>query len=318
MLKKRIKIFTHTDLDGIGSVVLASTIPNIELNFSNHDYSNIDKAIIDFYESDSYLEYDKIFITDISVRKPEAIKSVIEMIKSVEIILLDHHETVEELNCYEWATVIPNGIKGKDTCGTELFYEYLLNEYKDENEIMDILNSSSVKEYVELTRSYDTWDWEKTNNQKAKDLNNLFNVYKKYEFIKEMVDAIKSNNIFTDKNIIMLQAFYNIYDKFAYKKLKEVKYCHINGEVAGVIFAENYTSAIAHDILNNIQIIDIAVVVNPSTGQVSFRSREGGPDVRIIAEERNGGGHTNASGCRLTEDFLIKIEQVLCEGLKCD
>lgn len=319
MLRKRIKIFTHTDLDGIGSVVLATALPDVEIKYSSHNYLNIDDAIIDFYESDEYLDYDEIFITDISVRKLKAIDAIIEMRKSVEVLLFDHHETAKELNKYSWATVVPNGTQDKDTCGTELFYRYLLEAYKNNDLVSDMLNNTSTIQYVELTRSYDTWDWAKTNNKQANDLNNLFSISKKYEFINEMSDIIKYNkDVFSVESESMLKAYQNIYEKYAYRKLKEVKHCHINGEVAGVVFAEDYQSALAHDMLDKIQIIDIAVLINPSTGQVSFRSREGGPDVRVIAEERNGGGHTNASGCYLGVDFLEKIEQTLCEELGCD
>lgn len=321
MIKERIRIFTHTDLDGVGSVVLMNALSTKTecINYTSHNYQNIDKSIIDFYESDEYLEYDKVYITDISVREEKAIKAIIEMRKSIEVLLFDHHETAKELNKYDWATVIPNNTQEKDTCGTELFYRYLLELYKNDDYISGILNNMATIKYVELTRSYDTWDWAATNNEEANDLNKLFSINKKYEFIDEMSSIIKYNkDIFSVESESMLKAYENIYQKYAYRKLKEVKHCHINGEVAGVVFAEDYQSALAHDMLDKIQIIDVAVLVNPSTGQVSFRSREGGPNVRVIAEERNGGGHTNASGCYLGDKFVEKLELLLCEELGCE
>ncbi len=106
---KKIKLFTHTDLDGIGCAILgilAYGKDNINIEYCNYD--DVNEKVKEFYMGAEKNEYDKIFITDISVN--EKIATIIKQYYTDEtynpdIQLLDHHPTALELNKYDWAKV---------------------------------------------------------------------------------------------------------------------------------------------------------------------------------------------------------------------
>ena len=65
----KVKLFTHTDLDGIGCAILAYLAfgkENVDVEYCNYD--DIDDKVEKFMEDgDLYRSYNQIFITDISV-----------------------------------------------------------------------------------------------------------------------------------------------------------------------------------------------------------------------------------------------------------
>ena len=120
----RVKLFTHTDLDGIGCAVLAYLsfgYENVDVEQCNYD--DIDDYVEAFMEDDGlYRSYDKIFITDISVS--DSVANMIDILDRVDrrVQLFDHHGTALFLNKYDWCMIkediyLENIIK---TCGTEL------------------------------------------------------------------------------------------------------------------------------------------------------------------------------------------------------
>lgn len=68
------KIFTHTDLDGIGCAILAKLYnPSIEVEYC--DYNNINEKICDFLNNN--IPLGDLYITDISVSNEVAKKSIV-------------------------------------------------------------------------------------------------------------------------------------------------------------------------------------------------------------------------------------------------
>ena len=125
----KIKLFTHTDLDGVGCAILAYLAfveENVDVEYCNYD--DVDDKVEEFMENeDLYRSYDQIFITDISVS--DWVANMIDCLDKAErkVCLFDHHATALGLNKCEWCTVteylnVSHGIK---TSGTELFYLYL-------------------------------------------------------------------------------------------------------------------------------------------------------------------------------------------------
>ena len=123
-----IKLFTHTDLDGIGCAVLAYLAfgrDNVDVEYYNYD--GVDDRVKAFLsDPDLRNSYDEIYITDISISE-ELAKTIDVFINPFNIHLFDHHATALGLNKYDWCEVkveMDNGIK---TSGTELFWKYLYN-----------------------------------------------------------------------------------------------------------------------------------------------------------------------------------------------
>lgn len=305
-----IKIFTHTDLDGIGSVVLADLAYGKEnIHYETHNYNTIDQAVVDFYESGRYLEYNSVALTDISVRTPESIEALEKMNESIIVVLLDHHPTATNLNEYEWAVVDTES----NTCGTEMFYNHILPHLECE---LDKEELETVAQYVELTRLYDTWDWTRIalpeKSMRAKHLNVLFTLNKKSDFIDTIMNNIRHHRIFNDEEKLIVKTYERIYQKTLFRKNKSLKLVSYKNYVVGVTIAEDYISDLAHDLLEGHPETDIVAIVNVAGGGlVSLRSRDDGPDVKEIAESFGGGGHLHASGYRIkpeiVEDLLFNI-----------
>ena len=95
-----IKLFTHTDLDGVGCEILGKLVFKENINIERCGYGNIDSKVEEFLTDIN--KYDKVFITDISVNKKVADK--LNNI-SDKVVLLDHHKTALWLNEYPYALV---------------------------------------------------------------------------------------------------------------------------------------------------------------------------------------------------------------------
>ena len=181
-----IKLFTHTDLDGIGCAILAQLVFGKEnINISYCGYDSIDNKVKEFISKD---EFEKCFITDISI-SDELAKEIDERFDN--IYLLDHHPTAIDLNKYEWCNVKieENGIK---TCGTELFYNYLVDNDILYPSILSLDAIININKFVDTVRDYDTWRWESLGDEGiiSKKLNDLFKIYGKEEFIEWAIKKI--------------------------------------------------------------------------------------------------------------------------------
>ena len=120
----KVKLFTHTDLDGVGCAILAKKhFENCDIEFC--DYDNVNQKIEHFIQNGDYTKYNRVYITDISIN--EALSQLIDCIKyETYFKLIDHHTTALWLNNYEWAIVSEINTIGDITSGTELFYNYLI------------------------------------------------------------------------------------------------------------------------------------------------------------------------------------------------
>jgi oligoribonuclease NrnB/cAMP/cGMP phosphodiesterase (DHH superfamily) len=62
-MKNKIKLFTHTDLDGVSCVVLAKlAFCSDNVDYEMCDYNNINEKIKDFIANKQYDNYDHIYI----------------------------------------------------------------------------------------------------------------------------------------------------------------------------------------------------------------------------------------------------------------
>ena len=118
-----IKLFTHTDLDGVGCAILAYLAfgkENVAVEYC--DYDDIDLRVSQFFIKGNPEKYDKVFITDISINENLAV-AIDRYAKSGLWQLFDHHQTALELNKYDWCNVLVEAADGSGlkTCGTELF-----------------------------------------------------------------------------------------------------------------------------------------------------------------------------------------------------
>ena len=299
-----IKLFTHTDLDGVSCEILGRIAFGEDIDVVRCGYGNIDDKVEEFINSDE--EYDKLFITDISVKKElaDALNNV-----SDKVILLDHHKTALWLNEYPYALVqVEDDSIGK-MCGAYLFYEYLKKNHEEFND------TPALKLFIDYVRMYDTWEWkEKYDNIIPKRLNDLMYIDGPNEFIDKMVYRLGNNLfIFDDTDLMKLQIEQTYINSYITQKNETLM---VNddlfpGYTVGITFADKYISELGNKLCELHPELDFVVLINMSTLTVSYRTVKDDLDLSDIAKGFGGGGHPKASGSRfdvsIVNDMLNNI-----------
>lgn len=286
-------LITHTDLDGISPIILMN-LTNIKFDHKSIEINQIDET---FQELENEINnYNNIYITDLSLT--EYAYSILE--KHENVFVFDHHETHLWANKYSFVNVILD-INGVQTCGTELFYNFLKNKYGE-------LNKEIIKEYVQLVRELDTYNF---TSETPKELEELRVSYGKTDFIKLMTKRLKKDKEhfeFTsfEKRLIKLKK--NEIEKYIFKKdLKLIKY-EINGLQCGIVFAERFKSELGNELNKLHPELDLIIIYDAGAA-VSYRTIKDDIKVNEFASIYGGGGHLKASGSRITDetkDLIIK------------
>lgn len=289
----KVLLFTHEqDIDGMGSVVIGQkAFP--ELDYVPCKTFEVDSQFKAYIDNKKIYEYDLIFVTDLCLHEP--ILSIVNNDDTLKnkVLVLDHHKTEIANSRYDFVNIILECDKGP-TSGTYLFYEYLINN----NYLKPI---SVLDELVELTRQYDTWDWVKHNNQKARMLHLLFEQagYKRYI---EIMSRIVSNNdsiIFSNNEISIINDWENKFKEDSAKILENmIIYPIIIDNIEyriGYIYTEykyrnDFSGLISK---NNINDIDLVGMFFPNMDVVSYRGVKD-IDVSIVPTYFGGKGHKGA------------------------
>lgn len=310
----KVLLFTHkNDIDGMGSAVLA------QLAFKEVEYVlcgtfDLTKSILKYYEDGSIYNYDKIFITDLCLEEPLLSRINNDDRLKGKVLNLDHHKTFdkEEYTKYDFVRVQISNNEGL-CCGTSLFYKYLiaygLIDRKD----------LAIKEFVELTRQHDTWEWKNIyNNYKARELSILFDAIGCNGYIDLMVKKLSNiNNIvfefddieklLIDNRIILINDKINTYkDNIIYRDILGLK--------AGIVFITyEYRNELADYFKENNYDIDFVMMISIDPPVISYRSIKPNVMVRPIAEYFGGKGHEKAGSNPITIETRNKLVKILTE-----
>lgn len=302
----KVLLFTHEqDIDGIGSVVIG------QASFEYLDYVpcktfEIDKQFKIYLDNKKIYEYDLIFVTDLCLHEP--ILSIIneDNILKEKVLILDHHKTEMSNAKYDFVSIILECDKGPAS-GTYLFYEYLVNNnYLKRTQIFD--------ELAELTRQYDTWDWVKYNNQKARMLHLLFEEIGYKRYIEIMSDIIKNNDtiVFSENEKNIINNWEKKFKNTSTKILENMIVCPINIDSidykVGYIYTEyKYRNEFSELISkNNINDIDIVGMFFPNMEVVSYRGVKD-VDVSIVPTYFGGKGHKGAGTNPINNEKFKKV-----------
>ena len=299
-----IKLFTHTDLDGVSCEILGKIAFEEDINVVRCNYGDIDAKVEEFINGAE--EYDKLFITDISVNKEIADKL---LSVSDKVILLDHHKTALWLNEYPFALVQVEDESVGKMCGAYLFYEYLKKNHKEFDD------TPALKLFIDYVRMYDTWEWkEKYDNIVPKRLNDLMYIDGPNEFIDKMVYRLGNNLfIFDDTDLMKLQIEQTYINSYITQKNETLM---VNDTLfpeytVGITFADKYISELGNKLCELHPELDFVVLINMSTLAVSYRTVKDDLDLSDIAKGFGGGGHPKASGSRfdisIVNDMLNNI-----------
>ena len=313
---KKFKLFTHTDLDGVGCAVLGKLVFGDNVDITYCDYINVNEEIKKYIESKEFLKYNFCYITDISIN--EEIEDLINNTCPEEYTegfmlndhfqLLDHHPTSEFLNRNFWCKVeVENSIE--KTSGTELFYENLLLSE-------EIDTTDNISDFVITVKRYDTWLWAtKYHDNFPKQLNDLFFIYGRDRFINTMIrrllDKLTPFNL-TMNELILLDIQQEKIDVYVNSKSKNIIIKELQGYKAGIVFSEQYISELGNRLSEMNPNLDLIAII--SEDKVSYRTVKDGIDLGKFAQLYGGGGHPKSAGSEIKQEIKNKyIEMIFGE-----
>jgi uncharacterized protein len=289
------KLLSHTDLDGVGCGILAKLAFGDRIKIRYNSIASLNREVEWFLENEERNTH--LFITDLSVNE-ENEKRLEEFYQTGgKVQLLDHHKTALHFNEYEWGHVVVEDNEGSLASGTSLFYEYLI-----ENEL--IQTSNAVDEFVELVRQYDTWEWEKNNNQEAHRLNALFFLISIDEFEEKMVNRLQNSDhfFFDEFEQKILDMEEDKVERYIRRKRRELVQTSIGDYLAGIVYAESYHSELGNELGKEYPHLDYIAMLNMGGKRISLRTIHDHVDVSEVAGHYGGGGHAKAAGCSLTNE----------------
>lgn len=302
-------IFSHiSDIDGMGGVILA------KLTFRKVDYVlcetfNLQEKLKTYCKDNHIYDYDKIFITDMWLEEPMLTSIANDKKLKDKLFIFDHHESAlnENVNKYSFINIKISNSQGLCS-GTSLFYEYLINNKY-------LLDNSIIKEFVELTREYDTWEWKtKYNNENPHKLSLLFDSVGCDNYINLMINKLKSNKNFKFNKLenMLISNKINKLDEKVKEYIQKIFYTKILNFKAGIIFIDyEYRNDIA-EYIRQIKIdIDFVMLIALDYGTISYRSIKDNISVRKIAETFGGKGHDKAASSPINDAVKKKIIEFL-------
>ena len=302
-----VKLFTHTDLDGVGCAILAKLAFGNEVDIEYCDYDNINENVMNYLNSnDDSLSY--IYITDIRVN--EDVAKLLD--ERGGVVLLDHHPTALELNKYPWCKVRVEELNGIKTSGTRMFYHWLgmngcLNEALENNE--------ALRRFAELVRDYDTWRWAELGEEGVicKQVNDLLYLYGRDKFItwciSQIHDCVFPRLYASDELILSIKQ--KEIDDYVEEKNEQLIITPMCGRVCGFVFAEKYFSELGNRLCRMHPEIDFVAMIDMS-GTVSYRTVKEDIDLgKDVAQLFGGGGHPKAAGSEFSKEIQLKtIESI--------
>lgn len=298
-----IKLFTHTDLDGVGCAILAKLVFGEDVDIEYCDYNNVNEKVKYYLDTnDDSLSY--IYITDISVNE-ETAKLLDER---GGVYLLDHHPTALELNKYSWCKVMVEDLNGLKTSGTKMFYHWLgINGCLDG----ELENNKSLGKFAELVRDYDTWRWSTLGEDGfiCKQVNDLLYLYGRDRFITWCISEIYDNvfpRLYASDELV-LKIKQNEIDEYIKEKDKKMITSSMSGYVCGFVFAEKYFSELGNKLCQMHPDIDFVAMIDMD-GTVSYRTVKEDIDLgKDVAKLFGGGGHPKAAGSQFSEEIKLNV-----------
>ncbi|WP_076459766.1 DHHA1 domain-containing protein [Limosilactobacillus caccae] len=323
MAKRLIKLFSHNDLDGFGAPLLLKTVqpvmfPDVEFDMTNCGAGRIDEELGQWMQSAEVGRFTDVYIMDMTPDSDYSFKQLNDKFAN-HWLVFDHHESEAELRQKYAANSIGPADEKINPSATSLVWDWLTGQ-PHFNELAE-QRRRELAYLVELIRAYDTWDWQNDPDMAeqeridADDFDQLFWFYPlqdSEEFVQNVFAT--SWQEYQAANRLLIRTLNERRAKYLKSHLKDVLVTTLAGHKFGIVYASDYKSEIAHELLEQNPEVDAALVISPVS--VSLRSN-GKLDVAKFAEKYfNGGGHADAAGGRLTVNPIEVGEQAVADELK--
>lgn len=322
MVSRQIKIFSHNDLDGFGAPFLLSEVqttifPDVYFDIANIGAGQIDQELDYWFQHADLSLYSDLYIMDMTPDSEHTFELLNQHFAN-HWLIFDHHET-EAAARKKYSTNSITVDRDQEQSATSLVWSWLKNQPQ-----FSQLSSARQEELalvVELIRAYDTWDWQndpalddqiKTG---ADELNQLFWFYP-LEYSAQFIQAVFQQGWqqYRQANELLIQTLNQRRTQYLHHHLKDVIVDQLDGHQWGFVYADDYKSEIAHELLQTHPAVDAAMVISPTS--LSLRSN-GKVDVAKFAEKYfHGGGHAAAAGGRIDVNMIQVGEQAVIEHVK--
>lgn len=295
-------IISHkADIDGLSPVIFLKMIrDNLDICLLNAN--DINPKITEIIKNKTYLNYDEIFVTDLTLDKNSC-----ELIMSTghdnKFLSFDHHALNLVSNNYPFGTAISTNEDGVNECATSLFYKYLCNIYPE------TFDKPAIRDYTELVRLNDTWDWAKTNNKDATKLSDLLNILGREDYMSTYVEFLQKNDefYFTENQLFLLDVEEKRIKRYMEETEKTMFHATLCGHPCGIVFAEQHRSLLGNYLAEKYSYcLDYVVMINMQQG-ISFRCNKDSVNVGEIATIYGGGGHVKASGAPMDNSLKREV-----------
>ena len=296
-------ILSHkADIDGLSPVIFLKLIRE-DLEVCLLNAHELNPKVTEMIKNKSYMQYDEIFITDLTLDEPTC-----ELIMSTgydsKFHSFDHHALNLVSNNYPFGVAISKNEDGVNECGTSLFYKYLCEV---EPEVFD---NPALATYTELVRLNDTWDWAKTNNTDATKLGDMLNILGREEYIETYYNFFKDEKTefyFTDNQKYLLDVEEKRIKRYLDEAEKTMFHATLCGRPCGIVFAEQHRSLLGNYLAEKYAYcLDFIVMINMQQG-ISFRCNKDNINVGEIATIYGGGGHVKASGAPMDNSLKREV-----------
>ncbi|OXC08141.1 phosphoesterase [Ligilactobacillus agilis] len=317
-----IKLFSHNDLDGFGAPALFEAVNNelfkgVVFDLTTCSAGRLDARLASFFRQPDISRFSDIFIMDMTPDSDYSFQQL-EQHFANHWLIFDHHESEADLRSKYANNCISPTNPEINPSATSLVWDWL-----KKNKNFTRLEASKVEELsllVELIRAYDTWDWQNDEQmapeikEAADNLNQLFWFYplsKTQEFIKDVFNTGWQN--YRQANALLIDTLNARRTSYIKKHLKSVTTFEQDGHSFGVVYASDYKSEIAHELLLEFE-VDAALVIDDRS--VSLRSN-GKLDVAKFAEDYfRGGGHEDSAGGSLDLNPVLEAEKLVIDSIK--
>lgn len=313
-------LFTHNDLDGAGcDLIFQLAVSHLKEAFEWKSMictnENVDEKVLFSIQKGHISKETCVYFADL-VPSKEVLKQLVGM-KLKELKIWDHHKTAFWVkSVLKDATIIVENENRVLESGTSLIYKYFtqLSEQEPDNELgfnFSLKHNTNenlllMADLVDAIRSYDTFEYKKTNNTNARYANTLFGLIGSKQFSKKFLKRFTSkdkNELFTESEMEFIKARITT-EIAAIERFKDYKMNIVN--IGKYTVAAKLTggdgiplSEFAYEYLIKHPEIDIFLGINLANGTYSFRTNKDNIDVAQIANLMHGGGHSKASGCSI-------------------
>ena len=306
-------LVTHTDLDGMGIVILSSYFNLPFDKVECYDYDEEKESLI----VENFIEYKNIVVADLSLT-PALHEGLLS--KSINVSVFDHHETSQ------WISEKPECVWDNQRCGTKIFFdEYIKPRIKQYKPI--------IREFVDLVDVYDRWVLGSPLRPMAEDLQRVFvkmgswdiedTLVRHDRFIMAMLRKLEKLEHFEWNNVelMYIQNAKESENKAYEEALKMLQIRTDNkGRRFALFSAWGKFSMTCSRMLNtdnlDVEYIVVAQNFHNKWGQMSFRSREGQFNLLELAGVA---GHKASAGTSLSaEDAQRFLYENLCFKYKID